>query len=102
MRFAMRSSKMELRRSTEHHMKTVIFVIKESVSLKRQEGLLARVRNWPKVSGLGRITYNDKSAGFRMCWIMLDAGADTDAVLKKLRRYKPIESAEVPAPRQLV
>jgi hypothetical protein len=93
---------MELRQETEHHMKTVIFVIKESVSVKRQDGLIARVRNWPKVSGVGRITANNKSAGFRMIWIMLDAGADTDAVLKKLRQYKSVESAEVPAPRQLV
>jgi hypothetical protein len=82
-------------------MKSVIFVIKETVSVKRQEALLARVRQWPKVAAAGRITANDTNPAFRMCWLRLEGGADTAVILKKLLKYKSIEAAEEPAPRHL-
>jgi hypothetical protein len=85
-----------------YRMKTIFFTIKEKVTVKRQELLLSKIRQWPKVASVGRIISNDKNPAFRMCWIRLEAGADAPAVCQALRKLKSIESAEEPAERHLV
>jgi hypothetical protein len=84
-------------------MNLIVFNFRSNVSIEEQDALLLQINSWNGISKAAHLKPDAKSpAILRMCYSYVSSSTELAVLLERLSALPQIESASIPAQRQLL
>jgi hypothetical protein len=85
------------------HMHSIVFNFQPQISLAEQDVLLAQINSWDGIIKAARLKPESKNPVLiGMCYAYVDDSVELEVIVKRLSALPEIESASIPAKRQIL
>jgi hypothetical protein len=84
-------------------MHSIVFNFQPQISLEEQDALLAEINGWDEISKAARLKPESKNPVLLgMCYVYVNNSVELEIIVKRLSAFPEIESASIPAERQIL
>jgi hypothetical protein len=84
-------------------MHSIVFNFQPQISLAEQDVLLAQINNWDGIIKAARLKPESKNPVLLgMCYVYVNDSVELKVIVKRLSAFPEIESASIPAERQIL